>query len=147
MLFTEPTFLFVFLPVLLASYRIVPSSAMLAFPVFLALQVIFTIGVAFALAATTAIFRDIKHLTEIALAVLFWLTPIIYSTAGMKPSIRLAVLLTPMSSFVIAYQRMFYDQQWPDPQLWALAAFFACTSILVGATLFSSLEPRFGEQV
>jgi ABC-type polysaccharide/polyol phosphate export permease len=137
----------VFLPVLFVAYRVVPSSAMLAFPAFLALQVIFTIGIALALAATTAIFRDIKHLTEIALAVLFWLTPILYGIEGMRPSIRVAILMTPMSSFVVAYQRMFYDQRWPDPHLWALAAFFACTSILVGVTLFSSLEPRFGEQV
>ena len=137
----------VFLPVLFLSYGIVPTSAMLAFPIFLALQVIFTTGIAFALAAATAIFRDIKHLTEIAIAVLFWLTPIIYPIAGMRPSIRAGILLSPMTSFVVAYQQMFYEQRWPDPPLWALAAFFACTSIVIGATLFSSLEPRFGEQV
>jgi ABC-type polysaccharide/polyol phosphate export permease len=137
----------VFVPVLFLYYGIVPSSAMLAFPVFLGLQVIFTIGVSLALAATTTIFRDIKHLTEISLSMLFWLTPIIYAVPDMKPSIRVAILLSPMSSFVVAYQRMFHEQQWPAPHLWGLAIFFACTSILVGATLFSALEPRFGEQV
>ena len=48
------------------------------FPVFLALQVLFTIGVAMMLATATAFFRDVRHLLEVALAVLFWTTPIVY---------------------------------------------------------------------
>ena len=137
----------VFVPILFLYYRIVPTIAMLAFPVMLALQLVFIIGIAFALSSATAVFRDLKHLTEIALAILFWLTPIIYSLDVMPRGVRAALLLSPMSPFIVAYQQLFFDQRWPDPQLWALAAFFACTSMLIGATLFSSLEPRFGEQV
>ena len=61
---------------------LVPRAArrapMLLFPVLLALQVVFTIGVAMMLATATAFFRDVRHLLEVALAVLFWTTPIVY---------------------------------------------------------------------
>ena len=51
---------------------------MILFPVVLALQVVFTIGIALILATLTAFFRDVRHLVEVALAVLFWTTPIVY---------------------------------------------------------------------
>ena len=44
------------------------SAPMLLFPVFLALQVVFTIGVALILATATAFFRDVRHLLEVALS-------------------------------------------------------------------------------
>ena len=55
---------------------------MLAYPVFLALQLLFTIGVALLLAVGTAFFRDVRHLVDVALAVLFWATPVVYETGA-----------------------------------------------------------------
>src|SRR5438876_12206190 len=68
----------VFLPVMLIWYHVPLSAPMILFPVFLALQVIFTIGIALILATSTAFFRDVRHLLEVALSVLFWTTPIVY---------------------------------------------------------------------
>ena len=69
----------VFLPLMLLVYRIPPAAPMLLFPVFVALQALFTIGVALILATSTAFFRDVRHLVEVALMVLFWTTPIVYT--------------------------------------------------------------------
>ena len=68
----------VFLPVSLLIFRIAPTPAMLLFPVLLALQILFITGVAFALATLTSFFRDVRHILEIALGILFWTTPILY---------------------------------------------------------------------
>ncbi len=57
----------VFLPIMMLWYRVPLSAPMLLFPVFLALQVLFTIGVAMMLATATAFFRDVRHLLEVAL--------------------------------------------------------------------------------
>ena len=70
-----------FLPILMLLYRVPPAPPMLAFPVFLLLQLLFTIGVALLLAVGTAFFRDVRHLVDVALAVLFWATPVVYETA------------------------------------------------------------------
>ena len=58
----------VFLPVMMLWYSVPLSAPMLVFPVFLALQVLFTIGIALLLATGTAFFRDMRHLLEVALA-------------------------------------------------------------------------------
>src|SRR3954469_5159118 len=64
----------VFLPLMLAWYRIPLVAPMLLFPVVLLLHVACTIGIALMLSTATVFFRDIRHLVEVALAVLFWTT-------------------------------------------------------------------------
>ena len=104
----------VFLPLMLLWYRIPLVEPMILFPVVLVLQVVFTIGIALILATATAFFRDVRHLVEVALAVLFWTTPIVYELDRVPERLRLLILLSPMSPFVVAYQKMFFFREWPE---------------------------------
>lgn len=137
----------VFLPVMLLVYRVPPSAPMLLYPVFLGLQVIFTVGVALLLAAGTAFFRDIRHLLEIALSILFWLTPIVYQLTQVSKGLRTLILLTPLSPFIIAYQQIFYYRQWPGAEVWLVATVYAFGALAVGAWVFLSVEDRLSERL
>ena len=137
----------VFLPVMMLAYRIPVAAPMLLYPVFLGLQVLFTVGVALLLAAGTAFFRDVRHLLEIALSILFWLTPIVYPLAQVSPKLKPLVLLTPLSPFIVAYQQMFYYRQWPDANVWMAATVYAFGALLIGSRLFLSVEDRLSEQL
>lgn len=137
----------VFLPVMLVIYRVPPSPAMLLYPVFLALQLLFTIGVAFVLAAGTAFFRDVRHLLEIALSALFWMTPILYPLAQVPERMRLLILLTPVSPFIVAYQQIFYYRQLPELTVWIVGVTYAVGMFLAGAWLFLSVEDQLAEQM
>jgi len=137
----------VFLPLMLVIYRVAPVAPMILFPVFLALQVIFTIGVALMLATGTAFFRDIRHILEIALSMMFWTTPIVYQVSTLPEFARAGIMLSPLSPFVVAYQRMFYDRQWPDAWLWLLATLYAVAALSFGLRLFVAFEDRFAEQL
>jgi lipopolysaccharide transport system permease protein len=137
----------VFLPLMLVAYRVMPVGPMALFPVFLALQVVFTIGVALVLAAATVFFRDVRHILEIALSVMFWTTPIVYSLRDLPDRARTLVLMSPLSPFVAAYQQIFYERHWPDPAVWMFAALYAVAALACGLRLFVSLEDRFAEQV
>jgi ABC-2 type transport system permease protein len=137
----------VFLPVMLIIYRVPLSGPMLVYPVFLTLQVLFTIGVALILAAATAFFRDVRHLLEIALSILFWMTPIIYPLSQVNEKARLLLLLSPLSSFIVAYQQIFYFRRWPELTLWVIALTYALGTLLVGVWLFLSVEDQFAEQI
>jgi len=143
--------LVVFLPVMFLYYGVRPAAPMVAFPLLLILLVLFTVGVAFSLSALTALYSDIRHLTEIALSLLFWLTPIVYNINTVREATgaagRSPILLSPMASFVVAAQKMFYDAVWPDGSVWLIATVYALATFAVGAALFLSLEDRFGEQV
>lgn len=135
----------VFLPLMLVAYRVVPVAPMLLLPVFLALQVIFTIGVALMLATGTTFFRDIRHILEIALSAMFWTTPIVYQVRDLPDFARTGLLLSPLSPFVLAYQQMFYYRAWPDPAVWAMAVIYAVAALTIGLRLFVAYEDRFAE--
>jgi ABC-2 type transport system permease protein len=137
----------VFVPALMLWYQVFPSRAILAFPMFLVLQVVLTIGVALILSTGTAFFRDVRHLLEVALAVLFWTTPIVYELGQVPERMRLLILLSPVSSFVVAYQQIFYYRVWPEPTVWLVAVVYALGAFAVGALLFVALEDRFTEQL
>jgi ABC-2 type transport system permease protein len=136
----------VFLPVMLILYRKMPAAPMLLFPVFLFLQVIFTIGIALMVATGTALFRDVRHFLEFGLAALFWLTPIVYPLEQIPERFRAIVLLTPMSPFIVAYHKMFFYQEWPGPMVWALAVGYAAAALAAGSAMMLAHEDKFSEQ-
>jgi ABC-2 type transport system permease protein len=137
----------VFLPAMLAIYRVPLSAPMIVYPIFLALQVLFTMGVALLLAAGTTFFRDVRHLLEIALSMLFWMTPILYPVAQIDPRFRLLLLLSPLSPFIVAYQQIFYYRQWPELTLWVVGTAYALGTFLLGAWLFLATEDQLAEQL
>jgi ABC-type polysaccharide/polyol phosphate export permease len=137
----------VFLPVMLIFYRVRPDTPMLLFPVFVALQALFTIGLALVLATATAFFRDVKHLVEVALAVLFWLTPVVYELGQIPGRLRPAIRLTPLTPFVSAYHDIFYYGRWPDAATWTLAIVYAGAALVVGLWLTVRYEEQFAERV
>jgi ABC-2 type transport system permease protein len=137
----------VFLPMMITWYRVPLSEPMVLFPVFLALQSVFTIGVAMILATATAFFRDVRHLLEVALAMLFWMTPIVYQLDQIPDRLRLIILMSPMSPFVVAYQKIFYFRQWPEPTVWLMAGTYAAGAFIIGTTLVLAFEDRFAEQL
>lgn len=137
----------VFLPVMLILNHVPLSWPMLLYPVFLGMQVLFTIGVALLLAAGTAFFRDIRHLLEIALSALFWMTPILYPLSQVPEPLRLPLLLSPLASFVVAYQQIFFYHQWPSLTVWVIGLAYAIGTFLLGAWVFLSVEDQLAEQL
>jgi len=137
----------VFLPVMMLWYSVPLSAPMLVFPVFLALQVLFTIGIALLLATGTAYFRDIRHLLEVALAVMFWMTPIVYELRNVPERLQLFILLGPVSPFVVAYHQLFFYREWPSGDVWLAATSYALGAFVVGAMVFLGFEDQLMEQL
>ena len=137
----------VFLPIALAIFRVPLSPAIVLLPLFLALQVLFTTGVALAVATATAFYRDIRHLLEVALSALFWTTPIVYAFRDVPELLKLPVLLSPVSPFLVAYQEILYQGQAPGAQVWLAACSYATAAFVLGTSLFVGSEDRLAEQV
>ena len=137
----------VLFPLVLVVYRLSLGAPMLAFPVLLALQVVFTIGVALLLAVSTAFFRDTRHLLDLALSLLFWLTPVIYPLSQVDERFRTVVRFTPLSPFVVGYQDMFFYGRWPETSTWVTAASYAAVALVAGAWTFLAVDERLPEKV
>jgi ABC-2 type transport system permease protein len=137
----------VLLPLMLLWLRITPAPQMLLFPVFLGLQVLFVVGLALLLGTATAFLRDVKHLVDVGLTLAFWATPILYEFSQVPEEFRFAVLLSPMTSFVRAYQDIFYYLTWPDLSTWLVALTYGVGAFVCGLSVFVAYEDRFSEQV
>jgi lipopolysaccharide transport system permease protein len=84
---------------------------------------------------------------EVALAVLFWTTPIIFEIARVPERLRLVIMLSPMSPFVVAYQKLFYFREWPEPTLWLVATTYAVGAFVGGVALALAFEDRVTEEL
>jgi ABC-2 type transport system permease protein len=137
----------ILLPALLVASHHPLRAAALLLPMLLALHLLFTVGVAFVLSAATAFFRDVAHLTEVALMLLFWLTPILYPI-GMAPArLQMAIKLSPLAAFALAYQDLLFWGRLPEAPvlLGVLAA--PVVSLGLGVAVFRRVSPAFAEEV
>jgi ABC-type polysaccharide/polyol phosphate export permease len=137
----------VFLPVMLVLYQVPVEPRMLLFPLFLALQVFFILGLSLALATIAAVFRDMKHLVEVGLGIGFWATPILYEPSMVPEPFRQLMLLGPMTPFIRAYQDIFYYGVVPELSIWVVASVYAAGMFICGLSIFLAYEDRFMEFV
>ncbi|MBJ7605071.1 MAG: ABC transporter permease [Candidatus Dormibacteraeota bacterium] len=121
---------------------------LLALPMLLVFQMIFTAGVALILAAVTVYLRDVENLVGVFLTVMFFLTPILYpltALGGHKSAYF--VRLNPMAWLITDYQAIWHENRWPDPIQTAAFGILSGVMLMGGWLLFRRLEQRFAEEV
>ncbi len=123
------------------------TPAIAAYPLVLLLQVVFTLGVALFLSAVTVSYRDVKYLTEVALMILFWMTPIIYHLSMVPGRVRWLFELNPMTAYITAYHDMLYWGRWPDAQMLLLGSLWALAALGVGSWVFRRRQRFFAEDL
>jgi len=137
----------VFLPLLaLTSTLPVRWTFALAIPLLL-LHLVFTVGLALVLAPLTALFRDVAHLTEVALLLLFWVTPVVYPVSMVPLRLQGLLEASPLAAFTIAYQDVLFFARVPDRTVLLTILVATAVSLLVGLLVFRRLSPAFAERV
>ncbi|MGH7393187.1 MAG: ABC transporter permease [Candidatus Rokuibacteriota bacterium] len=104
--------------------------SLLALPVVIGLQLLFTLGLAWLLASVSVLVRDLRHVVGLALTVGMFLTPIMYPPALVPEPFRWVLDLNPMFHVVQAYRDIVLDRMLPatrDLAILAVAAFIAAT--------------------
>ncbi|USR79453.1 ABC transporter permease [Arcanobacterium pinnipediorum] len=103
-------------------------------PFVLMLFVIFTQALAVVLSILNIFARDLAHLINVALQLLFYMTPIIYTPALLPETwrglpLRDIIEFSPLAKFVTLFRSTIYDlttgtiMQWVSVVLWTLAAY------------------------
>jgi lipopolysaccharide transport system permease protein len=137
----------VLIPVMVVIYRVPVTPLVVLYPLFLFLQLVFVTGLGLALSAAAAHLRDTRHLLDIALQVLFWTTPIVWPLTMVDAKWHPLVFLSPMSPFVVAYQRVLYYGTWPGAQATVVAIVYALGALAIGTAFFLHSDRRFSELV
>jgi ABC-type polysaccharide/polyol phosphate export permease len=60
---------------------------------------------------------------------------------------RMPIQLSPMSPFVISYQRILYEGQVPGPFITIIAVVYGLSMLAIGGMIFLSAEDELVEQL
>ena len=123
------------------------------FPIILLLQMILQLAISFVLSAVTVYIRDIEHFVQIVLMLMFYATPIVYSTATLDASTKTAqfmkqiILLNPMTAIIEGYRSIFYTQTLPDFKGIGIWYIISIALLFIGWLIFKKLQKGFAEEL
>jgi lipopolysaccharide transport system permease protein len=118
------------------------------FPVVVAVQLLFTLGLALILSALTVHFRDFRDILANVMTLWFFATPIIYPWFNAPPRIRPFLNLNPFTHLAISYQEILYFPGNFGHWKWLIGLGFASALLfLFGYFLFDRLRDSFAEEV
>ena len=115
----------------------------LLIPIPLAALILLTLGATFFFATANVYYRDVSHIIQIVLQVLFYLTPILYTIEFINPKYRWLFWLNPLT-FSLSDFRM-YVYYGMLPSFASIAASFAVgiAALAVGFWLFRKYQHEF----
>jgi lipopolysaccharide transport system permease protein len=121
--------------------------ALLVYPFYLCLFIGFIFGLSLILSILYVDFRDLKHLVEVALQVLFWATPILYPIKVVPPDFRWIDAISPLTEFTLIFQSFFYAHHLPTAHLTGAFALWTIGSLICGLWLFNRRMPALAERL
>ncbi|HRQ43719.1 MAG TPA: ABC transporter permease [Candidatus Goldiibacteriota bacterium] len=113
-------------------------------PILLTVQFFIILGISMALAMLNAYFRDMEHITNVTLNMLFWMTPVMYPLAMVPEKYRIFLAMNPMTYLI---------QSWRDVIMtgrvnWVnvlIAAVTAAVCMLLGSFIFAVKDKKLDE--
>src|SRR5438105_9261182 len=124
------------------------SASLLFVPVGMLLLAIFTSGVTLLLATFTVFFRDVRHLAEVALQMLMYLSPVLYDVSQLSHArawwltwFERFLAVNPLSYMLPLVRDPVYYGRLPPLATIGAASLFAGAALLLGFTIFVRLSP------
>jgi lipopolysaccharide transport system permease protein len=96
------------------------QSALLALPVLMLLQTLLALFMAYLLAIFAAALRDTVQVVGFLLSLGVFISPILFPVSQFPENWRWALWVNPITPFVLAYQSVFLQGQWPPLAHWGV---------------------------
>ena len=130
-------------------------------PLAIVLIVVFATALALVLSALNVYLRDVQHLVEIFLLILFWASPIVYSMGFVNKVLHGSLLeelylANPVTLAVLGMQKAMWmagsedtSQYWPPGLEWRMlvAIVIGFALLWVGQRVFSRLQSNFAQEL
>ena len=120
---------------------------LLLLPVFAVIQFFLTLGIVLALSAINIYIKDVEYIVQFFINMMFYGTPILYSTELFPERLRWVLYLNPLTELINAYRDLFMYHKLPE--LLPTAYLLGITAVLffIGLAIFRKLEKGFAEEV
>jgi len=122
--------------------RPIPLTA-LAFPIVLMPLFCVVVGVSLILATSNVFFNDTLHLTEVAMSMLYFMSPILYDRSNLPEHVVQYLVLNPLFCQIEFFRGLFYLGELPDLTTYLINAGGSLLILLIGLVVFRSSEDKF----
>lgn len=117
---------------------------LLALPILMSLQAIFTVGLGYFFATLNLFLRDVYHLMGVALAVWMFMTPIFYPAKLVEDAHFSWILQSnPMYWLIDSYRNVLVFNEWPKVRNVAALGLVSLGILWLGSRFFLRQKPRF----
>lgn len=125
-----------------------------------AILVLFGTGTAYLISSINVFIRDLQHLVDVSLSILFWLSPIVYSYKFVVQAIQNEFLLNlylanPVTISILGFQRALWTDgtndlsNFPDHLIWRIWIMCAVgvVFLFIGQSVFKKFERNFAQEI
>jgi ABC-type polysaccharide/polyol phosphate export permease len=116
--------------ILLILYERPLTLSLIFLPSLMLIQGILIVGLDLIIATQNVFYRDVEHIVEIALMLLFYMTPVFYRSQSISESYRVVYALNPIAVLVENYRAILFYGTNPE---WSSLLFTGIVSIVVCA--------------
>jgi len=117
----------------------------LLLPLLLLVQLLFTVGLGWLLAAGNAYLRDLTQVAGVGMVVWMYLTPVVYPMTAVPAKFQTFVWINPMSHLIRAYRAIFLDGVSPFDSGFLYFVVWAIALFLLGLSTFRLGEREFAD--
>jgi lipopolysaccharide transport system permease protein len=144
--FTSFLEILILLPIIFVLNGRLPVTAAL-FPLFFILYFWLVYGIGLALAAFYVYFRDLSHIWEVLVNILFYCSPIIYPITAVPGELVPFYILNPMTQIIIIYRDVMVAGVLPSINSILIVVGFGALFFIIGNFAFQRLQRRFAEEI
>jgi lipopolysaccharide transport system permease protein len=130
--------LLVFVALLIPLHHI--GWTVLLLPFLLAAQLLFTVGLAWALSAFNVAVRDTNQVLPFALTLGMFLSPVVYTSVMVPHPLAVLFSYNPMSYFLEGYRSILITNQGPPVELWLVVGALSGAACLSGWWVFGRMR-------
>ena len=116
-------------------------------PVLIAVQYVLMTGVVWLTSAATVYLRDVRALVDVALALLFYVTPVFYDVHRISSGTRQFLYINPMVTLVDGWRTVLVDGRLPAAGRLVAVALASFVLAALGFVVFRRLQGNFVDEL
>jgi ABC-type polysaccharide/polyol phosphate export permease len=133
--------------IMILFYGIYPSVYWFQFIYYLFSMTVLLSGIAWFISSINVFIKDMAHIVNIVVTMLFWATPIIWPYSMLHGNLKYVALLNPFFYITEGYRYTFIENHWffEFPEMNFFFWSFTLLIFILGAFTFNKLKPYFAD--
>ncbi len=132
---------------LLAIFGIPLRITVLALPLVMLAQFIFTLGIVYFTATYNVFFRDLRYIVNHILLALFFLTPVMYDVSMVPERFQWLMKLNPVTTIIHSYRNILFYGVWPNWRNLGILLVLGLLLLFAGSRIFLINREVFAEHL